>query len=149
MSVPLKPKSQPIQVDSAILEGLKLVAAERSAATDGKRVTIRSLAEEAILSHFPDLRLMAQAVTAAVGGGGAEQAAADQVFERLLQVLFLNSGPIAQNSAIEALEGVAVGSFGNEIRLRDLAYHLRSALDKGALIGSMSELVKHYEESGG
>ena len=92
---------------------------------------------------------MAQAVTAAVGGGGAEQAAADQVFERLLQVLFLNSGPIAQNSAIEALEGVAVGSFGNEIRLRDLAYHLRSALDKGALIGSMSELVKHYEESGG
>lgn len=160
-------KMRAIQIDAAIGQALENKAAEMtqlSKAGGGKRVTIKALVEEAVLARWPDLRLQPGVATMAELSEPATLPATPTqpvdpqafVFDRIIQAVLCGPGGLdgspeseglERNASIEALDGTAVGSFGQEIRLRDLAYHLRAVMTV-RVIGSLGELMKDYEEAG-
>jgi hypothetical protein len=145
-----------IQIDAALVDGLAELADrltnETREATDssddgsvsGKRrprVTIRSIVEEAVLGKWPDLRLGA-GVTSAPDTEESKRA----VFDAILAAVYRPAGIEAQNAAIDKLDGGVVGSFGQRLGLRELAYHLRANGERP--IGTLDELVKDFEGMG-
>lgn len=159
-------KMRAIQIDAAIGQALENKAAEMtqlSKAGGGKRVTIKALVEEAVLARWPDLRLQPGVATMAELSGAASATSAAStipaqpvdpqafVFDRIIQAVLCGGDGelegLERNAGIEALDGTAVGSFGQEIKLRDLAYHLRAVM-MVKVIGSLGELVRDYEEAG-
>lgn len=152
-----KPKKmRMIQIDPAIGAALDRLVQGMTAQV-GKRVTLRSVVEEALLARHPELRLMAQVATepaqqqqqqpsppppAPVAAPNPEE----YLMSAILSAVFSGSEELEQNAAIERLEGVVIGSYAQEIRLANLAYHLRSLmLEGGAPVSTLAELVADYE----
>ena len=119
---------------------LTRLAANR-AMTTGKRETIRGLVEAA-------LKAMYGANPAAVSAAANRDAAGLKGPEEALREI-VHAAASGGNSEIDALTGIWPGSTGAEIRLRDLAYHLRgqSAADQEAVMaGGIAVLIESYEK---
>src|SRR5687768_7392312 len=131
-----KPQTQPVQISSSLHAAIKRLAAQQTADT-GQHVTIRGLLEEAILARYPELRVTTAAVTAVTAG--VEQ----DIALMLMTAVYATGDPTEQAARIEELEGSVVGRFGQQIKLRDLAYHLRSI----GGTASLADLIRDYEDN--
>lgn len=137
--MPTAPKTAPVQISKILHTAVVGKVAELSKSS-GKRVTITALIETAILIAYPDL---GEPVASAASEAAEQQAAAQ--LDSVMAALYCSSDPVEVNAAIEQLDGSVQGSAGQPIKLRDLAYHLRSTQ---SAIGSMRELIADYEGGG-
>lgn len=161
-------KTHAVMIDPAIGAALERVAQEATLAT-GKRVTIRAVVESALLATHPEIRLEPGVVSADVDPNVQLTLDAPPVvapapvpppvtpvippdpgaylMDQILMALLASGDEIEQNMAIERLDGMAIGSYGQEIRLANLAYHLRGTMQEtnGPAIGTLVELIKDYE----
>jgi hypothetical protein len=129
-------KSSAVQISNAVHAALTARAADETLKR-GKRVTIKDLVEEAVLGHWPAMRQAPGVVTVV---DGIEQH--NELLVPLLTAAFTSADPVESNAAIEQLKGEVSGSFGQKIKLKDLAYHLRSATNS---IATMRDLITDYE----
>lgn len=172
MSRPKQEKAKPVVIDPEMHSIIAEIASEKKDQVGRARgFTIRDVVEEALIAHYPRIRkLMGDRIAASSGAeagdatptpgpsqapeaGGELPSGIPFVeddpltgFDLLLSVIFSADGG---NSAVEALNGYVAGSLGQWVSMRDLAYHLRSALDEGKMIGSIEELVADYESGDG
>lgn len=132
---------RPVQMRTDVHAGLTRLAAERTQA-EGRRVTLRQLVEDAVRAQYPELSGVGDALPAR-----RSDALDEQIFGQLVMAA-LESDPAEGARAIEGLTGTVPGSFGQALRLRDLAYYLRSAMDAQSAesgVGSLGELIAAYE----
>jgi hypothetical protein len=135
-----KPKTQtPVQVSAEIHRVLIDIANQRAVA-ESRKVSIREVLEEAVRAHYPQAAMTTSAPGALIAPASDIQSSA--IMAQLIDIVMLEPDPIAQSRRIEALEGAISGSFGQAIRLRDLAYCLRSA---EAPIDGLQSLIAVYE----
>ncbi len=129
-----------VQISVAIHTALTAMAG-KLAAERGKKPKLREMVEEAVLARWPDLATMEGVVSEP-----ASEEDAGEVFGRLLQAVFTPSPDVNNpNANIDALGGSVAGSFGQKVRLKDLAYHLRGS---AAPIGTLVELIQDFERVG-
>lgn len=131
-------RHKPIQIGADYHAALERLS-ERKFKETGFVHTFRRLVEDALNAHYPELLKSVQSAEKA----RAEAEDADRViFEQLMKVAILEPDPAEQNRLIEGLAGSVKGSYGQAIKLKDLAYYLRGT-DKGPI--TLRELVEYYE----
>jgi len=154
MSRPTR-KQSPVNIPAYLHQALQQLSAARTVSS-GQKVTIRQLIEDALKEKYGIVEPDASE-GAAMGVGSPAQAAIaappialnesdDQKFSRIVHAAFAADDTLAGKArSAEELAGTAAGSFGQRIKLKDLAYHLRSTETP---VGSLAELIADYEAGG-
>lgn len=133
-----------VAISRDLMARLQRIAAEQRAA-QGKRVTAKQLVEEALLSRWPQLG--AKPPAAAIPGADEPPAAGDELMSTIIGAVVLEADPVKTVQAIEHLGGTVDGTMGQSIRVRDLAYHFRTALAANSGICTIRQLILDYEGS--
>jgi hypothetical protein len=167
---PAPPKVAPVAISAEVHQAIGRIAEQRTGA-EGKRITIRQVIEDAVRAHYriffieeapskPATDPRQGVLEALIGFAEPEirraiskieddeEPSADpieEVFGQLIEAAFAGGSPQEQSKAVEGLFGTVAGSFRQRIKLKDLAYHLRTS---SAPIASMADLIEDYEAGG-